>query len=284
MVGEWVPKLVFVGLWCIGLLVVYVEANRGVNKQASELEITLRRQAEPATAAWLRRELRRQRVWIGVGVITGCTIAGYVNLFIEDFTVWEVVCVVFGVVTGGVIGHALSAACMQPLAEGSVRSATLRPRRLADYLTPRERWSNMAALVEVGVAGVLALLIVVVDGLSGGVLVAAIAVTAWVLVLVAIGVQRWLVARPRTAESEEDLFWQEHVFARQLRLLPRGVRTVGEVTVVAAAVVILSQESPDWLRVGAVAAVVALAVTWFVLLADDRDPAPRALRELEAPV
>jgi hypothetical protein len=255
-------------------------ARRNAPANVARLEEQAGASAPPEAERWLRTELIRRVRWTGAGPLVGLTVG-------LAFTSGEVTARAYAVVvmcaaTGALVGAIVAASLTKPYVSGPVRSASLRPRRVEDYLLPRQWRGNRLSLALTGAALVLSLLYTVVTAPDSAWMAVA-ACAAFLIVVTSLRVQRAVVARPHAARTAADLFWQEQLLVDTLSSLPRVTTFAAVVTAACTAGVVLVEATSWWLDWGSLGVLLASAVVTALFLPRDGEdeevvPALRGLR------
>lgn len=275
-----VEVLGYVVIVVVAIAIEWRSARRRAPANVARLEEQAGASAPPEAERWLRTELIRRVRWTGAAPLVGLTVG--MAFTSGEATARAYAVVVMCAATGALVGAIAAASLTKPYARGPVRSASLRPRRVQDYLLPRQWRGNRRSIALTTAALVLSIpFTVVTDPESAWVAVAAFA--AFLVVVISLRVQRAVVARPHAARTAADLFWQEHLLVDTLSPLPRVTTFAAVVTAACTAGVVLVEATSWWLDWGSLAVLVASGGVLAVFLPRDGETPQDvpALRELQ---
>lgn len=218
------------GVWLTGMLVMAAVAATGhvkttrkrVDKAMAGIAANVREPLTPEVEAWLRPALAARDRWTGLVGLAGAMLGGVYLTGGEDTRAfWYVFMVLLGGTAGSVVG-ALVAGCRTfPNPDSSLRTASPRDRRLADYVSPRDLAVLPWTVPLPFVAAALGAAAFFLGGRDLGPIALSLPAVGAALVAASLVVQRVLVSRPRVSSTAAGLVWQEALLRKTLEAVPR---------------------------------------------------------------
>ncbi len=235
-------------VFLVGGLAVHVRSSpRRVDETMARLARETAAPWTPEVEAWLRPQLSQRDLWIGGGATVGAAVATTIAIVGELFGSWYLLLFAVGSATGGMVGTLVSGFGAFPRIDSSRRTASVQPRRLADYLRRSDVVSlRFAPALSVAAAALSVAFIAVSPG-PQGVRASLLCSVSAAIVVAAMVLARLLVRRPIVSSAPEGRLWQEALLAHTLQDLPLQALVIAAVSSVCVGIAIFDDiRSSHW--------------------------------------